>query len=82
MVYEQPRIHPGEWDEQIYLGFWDTNKSPNLRQTTRPCDSQQQKKKKKKEKKTCRIVDIAVLADHRVKLKETLLGNWKNYGTW
>ena len=42
---------------------------------TRPSDSQQKKKKKKKkekekEKRTCRIVDFAVPADHRVKLKE------------
>ena len=28
-------------------------------------------KKKKKEKKTCKIVDFAVLADHRIKLKES-----------
>ena len=40
-----------------------------------------------KEKRTCRIVDFAVPADHRVKLKQnekrdkTLLGNWKNCGT-
>ena len=32
------------------LGFSDTNKSPNLDQTTRPSDSQQKKKKKKKKK--------------------------------
>ena len=31
---------------------------------TRPSDSQQKKKR------TCQIVDIAVLADHKVKLKE------------
>ena len=28
------------------------------------------KKKKEKEKKICKIVDIAVPADHRIKLKE------------
>ena len=28
------------------------------------------KKKKKKEKRICNIVDFAVLADHRIKLKE------------
>ena len=32
---------------------------------TRPYNNQQQKKR------TCRIVDFAVLADHRVKLKES-----------
>ena len=36
MVYAQPRICPGEWDTQSPLGFWDTNGSPNLDQTTRP----------------------------------------------
>ena len=30
MVYTQPRIYPGEWDAQNSLGFWDTNKLPNL----------------------------------------------------
>ena len=34
---------------------------------TRPYNNQQQQKKKR----TCRIVDFAVLADHRVKLKES-----------
>ena len=41
---------------------------------------------KKKKKKICKIVDFAVPADHRIKLKEcerristsTLLENWKN----
>ena len=37
---------PWEWDSQNYLGFWGTNRSPNLNQTTRPSDSQQQKRKK------------------------------------
>ena len=33
--------------------------------------------------KTCKIVDFAVPADHRIKLKECeRLENWKNYGTW
>ena len=43
-----------------------------------------------KKKRTCWIVDFAVPVDHRVKLKEakrristtTLLGDWKNCGTW
>ena len=46
------------------LGFQDTNESSNLGQTTRPSDSQQKKKW------ICRIVDFAILLDHRVKLKE------------
>ena len=46
------------------LGFWDTNRLPNLGQTTRSKNNQQKKR-------TCRIVDFAVPADHRVKLKES-----------
>ena len=68
MVYAQPRICPGKWDIQTPLGFWGTNGSPNLGQTTRPYNN---KRKKKKRMKTCRIVDFAVPADHRVKLKES-----------
>ena len=43
----------------------------------------------KRKKRTCRILDFAVSADHRAKLKEskqistwTLLENWKIYWTW
>ena len=53
------------------MGFWDANRSPNLGQTTRPCDSQKKKKKKKEKKRTCRIVNFAVPANYRVKLKES-----------
>ena len=43
----------------------------------------------KKKKRICKIVDIAIPADHRIKLKEcerristsTLLENCRNYGT-
>ena len=62
MVYEQPWICPEEWHTQTFLGFWDTNGSPNLGQTNRLCNSQQKKG-------TCRIVNFAVSTDHRVKLK-------------
>ena len=34
MVNEQPRVRPGEWDGKSSQGFWDTNRSPNLGQTT------------------------------------------------
>ena len=34
-------------------------------------DKQKQKKKKKKEKRTCRIMNVAVPADHRIKSKES-----------
>ena len=37
--YAQPRILPGEWDAQRFQGFWNTNRSSNLGQTTRPCDN-------------------------------------------
>ena len=63
MVYAQKRICPGEWDTQTPLGFWHTNRSPNLGQTTRPYNNQQKVR-------TCRIMDFAVPADHWVKLKE------------
>ena len=65
MVYAKSRIRRGEWDAQRSLGFWDTNGSPNLDQTTRPNNNNQQKKE------TCRIVDSAVSTDHRIKLKES-----------
>ena len=48
---------------QNSLGFSDTNGSSNFGRITKPCDCQK--------KKTCRIEDVAVLADHRVKLKES-----------
>ena len=47
------------------MGLWHTYGSPNLSQKNRPCNNQQQKKKR-----TCKIVDFAVPADHRIKLKE------------
>ena len=58
---EQPRICPGELDAQTSLDFWDTNRSLNLSQTTRPICNK---------KKTDRIVDFTVPYDHRIKLKE------------
>ena len=65
MVYAQPSICPGEWDIETPMGFWHTNRTPNLDQTTRPYNNQQKKKR------TCKIVDFAVPADHRIKLKES-----------
>ena len=47
------------------MGLWYTNGSPNLSQKTRPYNNQ-----KKKKKKICKIVDFAVPANHRIKLKE------------
>ena len=66
MVYAQPSICPGEWDAQTPLGFWDTNGSPNLGQTTRPYNNERQKNKR-----ISKNVDFAVPADHRMKLKES-----------
>ena len=46
------------------MGLWYKNESPNLGPKTRPYNYQQKKKK------ICKIVDFAVPADHRIKLKE------------
>ena len=70
MVYAQLNIGSEEWNTQTPLGFWHTNGSLNLGQTIRP-DNNWKKKRKKKKKRTCKIVDFAVLAEYRVKLKES-----------
>ena len=64
MVYAQPNICPGEWHRQTPMGFWHTNGSLNHGQTTRPNNNLINKKR------TCKIVDFAVPADYRVRLKE------------
>ena len=67
-----------------FLGFWDTNGSPNLGLINKLSDSQQKKR-------TFRIVDFAVPAHHNVKLKESEKSDKyldlarelkKIYGTW
>ena len=45
------------------LGLWHTNGSPNLGQATRPNNKQK--------KRTSKIMNFAVSADHRIKLKES-----------
>ena len=45
------------------MRLWYTNGSPNLGPKTRPYNNQQKKK-------IYKIVDFAVPADHRIKLKE------------
>ena len=45
------------------MGLWHTDGSPNLGQKTRPYHNQQKKR-------ICKIVNFAVPADHRIKLKE------------
>ena len=47
------------------MGLWHTDGSSNFGQKTRPNNNQQKKKKR-----ICKIVDFAVPADHRIKLKE------------
>ena len=63
MAYAQPSSYPREWHTYTSMGL--SNWSPNLGQTTRPYNNQQKKKKR-----ICNIVDLAVQADHRIKLKE------------
>ena len=46
------------------MGLWHSNGSPNFGQKTQPYNNQQKKKK------ICKIVDFAVPADHRIKLKK------------
>ena len=52
-----------ENETQIPMGLWLTLGSPNLGQKTIPNDNQ-------KKKRTCKIVDFAAPADHRVKINE------------
>ena len=46
MVYAQSRFRSGKLDAQTPPGFWDTNESSNLSQSTRLSDSEQKKKKR------------------------------------
>ena len=86
MVYAQPRTCPRKWYTQTPVGLWYTNGSPNLGPKTRSYNNQQKKKR------NChKIVDFAIPADHRIKLKECEKRDKyldlarelkKNYGTW
>ena len=49
------------WDFDIHTDYLISARRPDLIIN---------KKKKKKKKRTCKIVDFAVPADHRIKLKE------------
>ena len=64
MVYANPSIFPREWHTKTPMGLWYTNGLPNLGQKTKPYNNLQKKKR------ICKIVDFAVPADHRIKLKE------------
>ena len=66
MVYARPRTSPRKWYTQTPVGLWYTNGSPNLGPKTRSFNKINNKKKKK----ICKIVDFAISADHRIKLKE------------
>ena len=66
MVYAQPIICPREWDTQTTMGLWHTKGSLYFGLMTRPYNNQ-----RKKKRRTCRIEDLAVPADHRIKLKES-----------
>ena len=46
------------------MGLWRINESPNIGQKTRPYNNQQKKRE------FWKIVDFALSADHRIKLKE------------
>ena len=59
-----------ELDVQSFLGFSDTNKSPNLNQTTRPNDTQK-KKRKEKEKENMPNCGLSRPAITLRKIKET-----------
>ena len=63
MVYAQPSICPREWHTQTLMGLWHTHGSLNLSQKVRPNNNQQKKR-------ICKVVDLAVPADYRIKLKE------------
>ena len=66
MLYAQPSTCPWKWHTQTPMGLWRTKRVPNLGQMTRPYNNQKQQKKKK----MCTIVDFAVPAVIRIKLKE------------
>ena len=54
MIYAKPRTCPRKWYTQTPVGLWYTNGSYNNQQN----------------KRICKIVDFAVPADHRIKLKQ------------
>ena len=59
------------YNNNTYKLLWDFNiHTDHLISARRPDLIIINKKKKKKEKRTCKIVDFAVLVDHRIKLKE------------
>ena len=69
MVYSQTSTCPRKWHAQTPIGLWYTNGSPNLGPKTRPYNNQ------RKKQKIYKVVDFAVPADHRIKLKECEKGD-------
>ena len=67
MVYAQPSTCPRKWHAQTPVGLFIH--TDHLISARRP-DLKIIIKKKNKKKKICKIVDFAVPADHRIKLKE------------
>ena len=65
MVYAQPSTCPRKWHAQTPMGLWHTHRSPNLGKKTKPYNNNPPPKKKR----ICGIVDFAVPADNRIKLK-------------
>ena len=65
MVYAQPSSCPGKWHTQKLQ--WDFDIQTNHLISARRPDLIVVNNKKKR---TCKIVDFAVPADHRIKLKE------------
>ena len=55
-------------NEKNYHEFWDTNRSPNLGQTTRPI--WQERERKREKGRTWRTVDFTVPVDDRMKTIE------------
>ena len=64
MVYAQHSMCPREWHINSH-GTLRFKRTPNLGQKTISYNNQQKKKR------TCKIVDLAVQADPRIKLKES-----------
>ena len=57
-----------KWHTSTPMGYQHTHRLPNLCLKTRLNNNQQQQQQKKR---TCKIIDFAVPADHRIKLKES-----------
>ena len=72
LLYAQNRNRPKELDSKILRDFEiKAYRKPKLELMHTPKKKKKKKKEKRKEKKICRLVDFAVLTDHRMKIKET-----------